>query len=136
MSDITDLIEGRFGKDPMAAVGAFISKEWANTQHLIAQAPADLQPALKIVQEDAKIVLADAIQWGGTALSAYIASRMGPLQSELVQLLSGALAGSSPTSAAGQTLIQGVTALINGIVAHEIGAFTNAQLPAPAPPST
>lgn len=134
MSDITDLFEGKDGTNPITAVETFAKKEWANLLAFNAKLPADLKPLADGALADTQTVLVDAVEWGGTALSAYISANGDKLASEVVNLLQGATAGTTITSAAGQTAVQGVTKLILGVVAHAITDFVNAASPAaPAP---
>lgn len=133
MSDITDLFEGRMGKDPVVAVETFAKKEWNNLNSFIAKLPADLKPVAQEAMDDTKVVLVDAAEWSGTAFSAYVAANGDKLAGEVVNLLQGAMAGSSVTSLAGQTAVQAMTKLVQALVAHALTDFVNAATPTPLP---
>lgn len=128
MSDVTELFSGKLSPT------AFIEKEWANAMHLADNLPADIQPLAQAVVADAKVVIADAAEFAGTAISAYIASNGGNLGTEVLNLISGAMGGADPTSAAAQDTVKAVTALLQGIVQHGVMSFVSATAPpAPAP---
>lgn len=132
MSDLTDLLAGKFGSNPVQAVEAFAEKEYTNFANLVAKAPADLQPAIQNVIADGKTVISDAVEWAGTAASAYISANGGNLQTEVANLITGALGGASPLSVAGADTIQAITALLLGIVSHTVLSTVNVASPVAA----
>jgi hypothetical protein len=80
------------------------------------------------------VVITDAAQFAGTAISAYLAANGGGLATEVLNLVSGAMGGATPTSAAAQDTVKAVTALLQGIVQHGVMSFVSATAP-PAPAS-
>lgn len=124
MSDVTALFEGKL--KPLD----FIAKEWSAAQHVFDNLPADIKPVAEVVLADAKTVIVDAAEFAGTAASAYLASNGGNFATEVANLLSGMMGGSSATSIAGQDLVAGATKLLQAMVAHEVMQVVGLSAPA------
>lgn len=126
MSDFTDLMSGRMN------LAQFVAKEEANVAHLIAQAPADIQPAVKTFIDDSRAVLTTGADWAGTAVAGVIAAEGDALKTAVVAALSK-LGLNGPVTAATQDGFSAASAVLQAMVAHWVVEFKTATSPPASP---
>lgn len=124
MSDLTDLFSGRM------TLAQFAAKETANVQHLVSQAPAEIQPAVQTFIDDSRAVLTTGADWAGTAVAGVIAAEGDAIKTTVVAALSK-LGLNGPVTAATQDGFSAASAVLQAMVAHWVVEFKTATSPPP-----
>ena len=123
MSDIQDLFRGRL------SFPAFVEKEWANLDHLVAKLPAEIAPAAETAVNDLKTVVTTAAGLAGGAVSSFVAGAAGNLETEVLNILSGVTGGNTVINAATQDGLNAAAQIIQAIIANAVLKFQQASAP-------